>query len=156
MKTALLGLLAALSLASFAMAGQPEPSANVAQVDRVSPWVCPASPTMPPIFTSIPDLSLALTTQGGPLLMMVMIDTPTFWGGGEGILFEPVINGQQISGDRLSISRSNNSLWPFAFSRVYMLPAGTHSFSASLACLNNPANMGRAWVTVYELPLIRR
>jgi hypothetical protein len=129
----------------------PDEGPNVAQVDRVSAWVCPASTTTPPTFTGIPDLALSLTTQGGPLLMMVIIDTPTFWGGGEGILFEPVINGQQMSGDRLSISRTNNWLWPFSFTRVYLLPAGTYTLSASLACLSNPASLGRAWLTAYEL-----
>jgi hypothetical protein len=129
---------------------------NVGQVDHVGEWVCPASATSPLTFTDIPDLSLALTTQGGPLLMMLTIDVPTFWAGGEGILFDPVIDGQQRSGDRLTVSRANTWSWPFSFSRVYFLAVGTQTFSGRLACLNNPAHLARAWLTVYELPAVKK
>jgi hypothetical protein len=54
------------------------------------------------------------------------------------------------------VSRSNSWSWPFSFSRVYFLAAGTHTFSGRLACLNNPVSLARAWLTVYELPLIKK
>ena len=149
MKTTLLSLIAAASLTTMAWAGQPEPSANVAQVDVTAPWTCPTT------FTNIP-VSLALTTEGGPILVTLTINPPTFWGGGERILFEPVIDGQPIPGDQLTVSNSNNWLWPFVFTRVYSLSAGTHTVGGRLACLTNAATMGRAWLYAYELPLIRR
>jgi hypothetical protein len=150
MKTMLATLLVALTLSTgMAFGAPPVGSANVAQVDVTTPWGCPTT------FTNIP-LSLALTTDGGPVLVTFTINTPTSWPGGEGILFEPVIDGQPIPGDQLTVSNSNNWLWPFVFTRVYSLSAGTHTVGGRLACLTNAATMGRAWLYAYELPLIRR
>jgi hypothetical protein len=73
---------------------------NAAQVDRTTAWDCPTPTGTTGTFYDVPGLALALTTSGGPVLLMVNFDfrcnaSAGFW-------FDLVIDGQQLSADRLS------------------------------------------------------
>jgi hypothetical protein len=153
-----LGLVGLLGLRLVAMAAAPSSGANVGQVDiNISPeftatWLCPPGPStmVKGPFTDVPGLALSLTTGGQPVLVMINI---TLHGtAGTGFWFDPVIDGQSMSQDRMAWQTGNDGFGDlFSFHRVYSLPAGTHTFGARMSC-QNELLVYRAWLTVYELP----
>ena len=154
MKTALLSLLTALSLVSVVVAGQPEPIANVGQVDLFDDWSCPLTYPFPPlIFTDMP-LSLALTTTGGPVLVAMTLTTESISSLRE-ITLILVADNQSIGAD---VRWQANDRGLASVTRVYQLPAGAHTFGVKMACQTGGDTfiVTRAWLTAYELPLIRR
>ena len=121
-----------------------------------SGWVCPTPTGTTGTFFEVPGLALSLTTTGGPVLFMVNFN---FHGPGTspgaGFWFDPVIDGQQQSADRLSWQTGLDSeVDVFSYHRVYALPAGPHSFAARMSC-QSQITVFRGWLTVYELPLVK-
>jgi hypothetical protein len=148
-------MIAALTLvAGLAGAGQPETPANWAQVDRTETWVCPTPTGTTGTFFDVPGLALSFSTRGGPVMLKIHFS----WHGtaGTGVWLEPVIDGQQLGADRLSWQTGNDGFLDIiAFERVYPLPAGSHTFGVRLSC-QNTLTLLRGWLTVYELPSVRR
>jgi hypothetical protein len=157
-------MLAIVTLvAGMAWAGQlsTQPP-NIGQVDVFgltleSGWVCPSPTGTTGEFFDVPGLALSLTTSGGPVLFLVNFNhhgpgtSPgaAFW-------FEPLIDGVQKSADRLSWQTGTDSeIDVFSYHRVYPLPAGPHTFAARMSC-QSTVTVFRGWLTVYELPAIRR
>lgn len=128
--------------------------ANVAQVDRTSEWACPSPTGTTGTFYDIPDLALALTTAGGPVLLLANF---TFHGavGASAYWLDPVIDSQQKSGDRMSWQTGNDTeIDNSAYQRLYPLPAGAHTFGLRMSC-QNQITILRGWLTVYELPPVK-
>jgi hypothetical protein len=122
-----------------------------------SGWVCPSPSGTTGTFFDVPGLAQSLTTTGGPVLFMVNFN---FHGPGTspgaGFWFEPLIDGAQQSADRLSWQTGMDSeIDVFSYHRVYELTAGTHTFAARMSC-QSMITVFRGWLTVYELPAIRR
>jgi len=85
-----------------------------------------------------------------------MIDLSWHGTVGTGVWLEPVIDGQQRSADRLSWQTGNDGFLDIvAFQRVYPLPAGTHTFGVRLSG-QNTLTLHRGWLTVYELPAVKK
>jgi hypothetical protein len=76
---------------------------------------------------------------------------------GSAFWFEPLIDGVQHSDDRQSwqTGAGGSSIELFSYHRVYELPAGTHTFVARMSC-QSQINVFRGWMTVYELPVVKR
>jgi hypothetical protein len=148
--------------ASLAMSAPPGSPANVGQVDiNIDPefgstWLCPpgSGSMVKGPFTDVPGLALSLTTSGQPVLLMINI---TLHGtAGTGFWFDPVIDVVSQSNDRMAWQTGNDGFVDvFSFHRVYPLPAGTHTFGARMSC-QNELLVYRAWLTVYELPAVKR
>jgi hypothetical protein len=122
-----------------------------------SGWVCPSPSGTTGTFFDVLGLALSLTTTGGPVLFMVNFN---FHGPGtspgSALWFEPLIDGVQQSADCLSWHTGLDSeIDVFSYHRVYDLPAGTHTFAARMSC-QSMITVFRGWLTVYELPAIRR
>jgi hypothetical protein len=155
-----LAILTVLLGWGLATAANPE-AANFGQVDVFgltleSGWVCPTPTGTTGTFFEVPGLALSLTTTGGPVLFMVNFN---FHGPGTspgaGFWFDPVIDGQQQSADRLSWQTGLDSeVDVFSYHRVYALPAGPHTFAARMSC-QSQITVFRGWLTVYELPLVK-
>ena len=154
MKTALLSLVTALSLSTLTFAAAPVGTANWGQADLVNDWTCTTTPT------AIPGLSLSLTTTGGPVLLMITVSVAL----PEGVSsvepatnLVPVVDAQAVSTDGItSPPLSGDQPFVLTFSRVYPLMAGVHTFGASLQCPPTLSVVTRAWLTAYELPLIKK
>jgi hypothetical protein len=145
----------------LAHAAAPD-AANFGQVDvfgvtmEEGSWPCPTPTGTTGTFFDVPGLALSLTTAGGPVLFMVNFN---FYGPGtspgSGFWFEPVIDGQQRSADRLSWQTGLDSeIDVFSYHRAYALPAGAHTFAARMSC-QSQITVFRGWMTVYELPLVK-
>lgn len=152
-----------LLLGGLARAGQPSTQPpNWDQVDVFgltleSGWVCPSPSGTTGTFFDVPGLALSLTTSGGPVIFMVNFN---FHGPGTSpgaaFWFEPLIDGVQQSAYRLSWQTGLDSeIDVFSYHRVYELPAGTHTFAARMSC-QSVITVFRGWLTVYELPAVRR
>jgi hypothetical protein len=153
MRHLMTSVLIGLCLTSIAAAAQPAPlSANFGQVDVFgltleSGWVCPNAQGT---FFDIPGLALSLTTGGGPVMLIAQLNWRA--AGTSGWQFHPVIDGVAHDEDRQSWQTGMDSeLDTTAYVRVYQLPAGTHTFSTQMSCLNDVV-VFRSWLTVYELP----
>ena len=131
------------------VAAAPAPGgANVAQVELSSPVVCPQNPPgTQPQFMDIPDLSVAVTTNGGPVWMSLTLSL-TGQSTSE-LKFDPVIDGTPHAADRLMIHVYEEAV--LVFTKLYPLPAGLHTFSGRVSCFE-ATNIDRGWLTVYELP----
>jgi hypothetical protein len=128
---------------------------NVAQVDRTSNWACPSPTGTTGDFFDIPDLALSLTTTGGPVLLLVNF---SFHGavGASAYWLDPVIDGQQKSQDRLFWQTGTDTeIDNAAYQRLYPLPAGPHTFGLRMSC-QNQITLLRHWLTVYELPAVKK
>ncbi len=162
MKTVLWSLVLCLFSASLVLAAPPASPANVGQVDiNVSPefalsWLCPpgSGSMVKGPFTDVPGLTLSLTTSGGPVLLMVNM---TLHGtAGTGFWFDFVIDGVSQSNDRMGWQTGNDGFVDlFSLQRIYALAAGTHTFGAKMSC-QNELLVYRSWLTVYELPSVKR
>jgi hypothetical protein len=137
--------------------------ANVGQVDVFgltleSGWVCPTPSGTTGEFFDVPGLALSLTTSGGPALILVQFNffapTPS---PGSAFWFEPVIDGVQRGADRQAwqTGGAGSSIELFSYHRAYPLPAGTHTFAARMSCQSH-ITVFRGWLTVYELPAVRK
>jgi hypothetical protein len=153
-------LLAVIVLLGGGLASAATPaSANWAQVDVFgvtleSGWACPTPTGTTGTFYDVPGLALSLTTAGGPVLVMVNFDFHGF--ANAGFWFDPVIDGQPRSADRLSWQTGQDSeVDVFSYHRVYALPAGPHTFAARMSC-QAQLTVFRGWMTVYELPVIKK
>jgi hypothetical protein len=159
MKTALGSLVLCLFSASLVLAAPPTSGANVGQVDVFgltleSGWVCPSDIST---FHEVPGLTLSLTTSGGPVLFMVNFNHHgTGTSPGSAFHFHPKIDGQAFDQDRLGWQTGLDSeVDVFGYHRVYSLPAGAHTFAAEMAC-QSQIMVFRGWMTVYELPSVKR
>jgi hypothetical protein len=145
--------------ASLAMSAPPGSPANVGQVDVFgltleSGWQCPNNPG---VFQAVPGMALSLSTSGGPIMYIVNFN---FHGSGtspgSGFQFHPVIDGTPFDQDRLGWQTGLDSeVDTFAYTRVYAVPPGSHVFSAEMACQSDLI-VFRGWMTVYELPSVKR
>jgi hypothetical protein len=137
--------------------------ANVGQVDvfgvamEAGSWACPTPTGTTGDFFDIPGLALSLTTAGGPVLVLVQFN---FYAPGtspgSGFWFEPVIDGVQRSADRQSWQTGLDSeVEVFNYQRVYALPAGAQRFAARMSCQSS-ITVFRGWMTVYELPAVKK
>ena len=128
--------------------------ANVAQVDLFNDFSCFGSTP-----TAIPDLHLSITTTGGPLLVglnmniqnpLTMIEADA--------LITPIIDSVSRTADMLRFQiphgEDRAGFGVFAFSRVYFVPAGTHTLSWEASCLSQLTVL-RSWTMAYELPLVK-
>jgi hypothetical protein len=150
-------LMAMTVLGSWAQGAAPDSAANVGQVDinRVflSTWQCPTPSGTTGTFFDVPGLALSITTTSGPVLVMVNFffhgtANACFW-------FDPVIDKQQVTEDRLTWRTGNDGFVDvFSFHRVYALLAGTHTVSTRMSCQNGIL-VYRGWLTAYELPLVK-
>jgi hypothetical protein len=153
MKTALLSLLTALSLASLVVAGQPEPRANVGQADLAEAYVCPRSTEL-----QLVPVSVALTTEGGPVLVNIVV-VGYSWEGpipvSLSVLF--TVDGEPHYETEVTAGGTSFTLSP---SRIFDVPAGAHRFGMSVIC--SPSSTGypvliyKAWLSAYELPLLKK
>jgi hypothetical protein len=149
------GLIAWMGLSGWTHGAVGTTGSNVAQVDRTSEWACPSPTGTTGQFYDIPDLALSLTTTGGPVLLMVNF---TFHGavGASAYWLEPVIDGQQKSADRMSWQTGTDTeIDNAAYQRVYALPAGAHPVGLRMSC-QNQITILRGWLTVYELPAVKK
>jgi hypothetical protein len=148
----MLSLITALSLTALATAGQPEPSANVEQTDLAAAYTCHV--TSPPIFTPMP-IDVPLTTSGGPVLLTLTVSGSSSSGTGSvSLVF--TVDGQSVTP---TLTPSIGGLWLLSPSRVVDVSPGRHTFGALLACEGNAGTdvgVGPAWLSAYELPLIRK
>jgi hypothetical protein len=128
--------------------------ANVVQADLFTDFTCNGGPV------PIPDVTVTVMTTGGPLLVLLtmnILDPQTIVEADA--LITPIIDGTTRTTDTLRFQVSNNGVnrpgWGvFAFSRVYFVPAGTHTVSWEMQCMSNQI-VARGWLTVYELPLVK-
>ena len=121
---------------------------NVLQADLTPPEVsCPRDGQT----DFIPGLALGLKTSGNPVQVTYNIG---FRASPTGIIHViPVIDGvfdvdQQL--DR-AIGDASGQADVVAFSRLYRLPKGSHTFSLMFSC-QSAVQVVRGWLTVYELP----
>jgi hypothetical protein len=156
MKTALLSLITALSLTTVTFAAAPAGSANWGQADLPQPVACPTNypPGSPLTFVGLPGVSL--TTAGGPVLLLANVETFSQSGYGF-IIVDLLVDGSSIGGS-LEQQFLNGAPVSLSLSRAVSVNAGAHTFGARVACPDNgdAVNVRRAWVTAYELPLIRK
>lgn len=101
----------------------------------------------------IPGLAVNIRTTGRPVLVTYVIGFNSSPQGN--IQIVPVINGvndidRQLGraiGDFLGSGQADT----MSFSRVYMMPKGTHDFALTYSCQSS-INVVRGWLTVTELP----
>jgi hypothetical protein len=135
----------------LAWAGQPSPTPpNWGQVDFQGDWACPAMPSG--TYADIPNLSLNLTTSGGPLLVMANLNLANVTSQPQAAFLVPAIDGQALENDRLRIDVS--SVTATAFERMYPVPTGTHTVGLRMTCPvpDSGLHVWRGWLSVYELP----
>ena len=129
--------------------------ANVAQADLVNDWACPVGGSP----TTMPDLHLAIVTTGGPLMvgLTLNIQNPLSFIEADALI-TPIIDGAPRTDEMLRFQiphgEDRAGFGVFAFSRVYPVPAGTHTVSWQAFCLSQLTVL-RGWTTVYELPLVK-
>ena len=141
-----------IMLAGLASGAAPIGSANVGQTDMEA-WPCPSASFPPPIFSDMP-IGLSLTTTGGPVLLTLSLTTETGASSGDAFI--------RFSADQQAVN-APALRWPPAtqelvsLTRVVPVTAGVHTFGAQMACLTaGNAVTVTGWLTVYELPLIRK
>jgi hypothetical protein len=135
-----------LWLAGMAYGAPPKGSANVKQTELTSSYTCGFT------FTPVP-IDVTLTTAGGPVLLSLTVNVYALSGTGNATLAF-AIDGQTLSAQALVGSADTYLL--MSPSRVVEVPAGVHTFGAMLACTVNDMTVGNAWLSAYELPLIRK
>jgi hypothetical protein len=151
---ALTGLVCWGTLSAAAAPGTSAP--NVAQVDLVDDWACPVGSSP----TTIPDLRLSITTSGGPLMvgLTLNIQNPLTQIEADALI-TPLIDGGPRTDEMLRFQiphgEDRAGFGVFAFSRVYLVPAGTHTVSWEAACLSQLTVL-RGWLTVYEVPPMKK
>jgi hypothetical protein len=137
-----------LGLFGVASAGPGVPSANVGESTPFftgNAYTCQAGGP-----TEIPGIGVALDTSGGPVLVWITLGVHlsvlnAF------IEAAPLVDGvRQLTGVFQWAGTSDDVI---GSQGLYVLPAGTHSFSVELFC-SAQAIILLARVTAYELPLV--
>jgi hypothetical protein len=73
----LMALAGVLSWGTLGMAGAPDTSPNVAQVDFQDGWLCPGPTSDFSAFFDVDGSRLALTTAGNPVLVSLTLNRDT-------------------------------------------------------------------------------
>jgi hypothetical protein len=150
-----MGLLAMVMGARVVYGAPAQGSANVAQADLFveQVWNCTPSPSAS-TFTDIPELSVSLSTRGGPVLVMLVLNANTPFNAP--FRFVGVVDGVEQSQDALLVYPQGHGGYEVLTStRVYALTAGAHVFGVRAACMDF-GQVVRGWITAYELPLIKK
>jgi hypothetical protein len=154
-RTPVLVIAAVALLSGLSWAGQPSPPPpNVAQVDRTTEWTCPTPTGTHGDWFNVPDLVASLTTTGNPVLVTIVLE---FIGEqpASSPQLSPVIDGVRQPQKLDWHTSSGGEVATITFSRLYVLPAGQHTFAAALTC-QNLVVVVRGWLTLYELPSMGR
>jgi hypothetical protein len=138
-------LVAALSVVAFS--AESALAQNFAQADLPLEASCPRD-GQPGL---IPGLVASLTTSGRPVFVSYVVG---FISSPQGVIhLTSVIDGlnadqlDRAIGDFLGSGQSDT----IAFSRVYALQKGAHTFALAFSC-QSAIQVTQGWLTVYELP----
>jgi hypothetical protein len=137
-------------LAGIASGAAPTGSANVGQTD-LEAWSCPLSFPQP-TFSAMP-IGVSLTTIGGPVLLSLTLNTFAASSSAQ-LAVELTVDQAPINAD---LQWNTNARQLSTLTRVVTVSAGAHTFGADIACISGDAiTVTRAWLSAYELPLIRK
>jgi hypothetical protein len=142
-----------LGLFGIAAAGPGIPSANVAQSTPFfngQTYQCPTTSSTP---TEVPGLGVSLTTNGGPVL--VMLGFGIFGvGSASSMVMTPMVDGVLQGNETVpwTVPRDAEETEDIISTQgLYPLPAGVHTFSAGVVC-GGSITLFYARLIVYELP----
>lgn len=145
-KTLLRSVLILCGLAGTISAAQVSPTPNFAQSEAgVSDiWHCPVTGG----FVDVPNMQVAITTSGGPVLVLVMLN-PVANGD---FTMQVVIDGAATPEEAVLWLPPATTIDIVGWHRIYELPAGAHTFSVELGCSPPDVNIRGRRLTAYELP----
>jgi hypothetical protein len=148
-----LGLLL-LPAVAWAQAAQSEKgSANFAQSEAgaSNSWHCPAEAGGGP-FVEVPDMAVSLTTDGGPVLMMAMLNVVS----NSELTIRPVIDGAANPEEAVGWLTESTVIDVLGLHRIYTLPAGVHTIGIEASCAPPDVFIRGRRLSVYELPLLKK
>jgi hypothetical protein len=134
-------------LSSYAVAAQPEPSANVKQSDLEN-WQCPN--TFPPTVATMP-LPVELTTDAGHVLLSLTLSTVAPLGFAQ-VSLDLTMDGSPIGADVLSSLQTQHVI---SLTRVVQVSKGAHTFGVTITC-TGAVHVDHGWLMAYELPLVQQ
>jgi hypothetical protein len=94
------------------------------------------------------DVRLNLQTTGNPIEITIHVNATM--GANTGIAIRPTIDNDPADAQTAERHTAGAESAHLAFSRIYSIPPGTHSFIAQFSCKGN-VSVGQRWMIVQEL-----